>query len=504
MLNFDISFLYCIKMRLKPVNLCAMSKSKLKIIFTIVAILVLGTMLVSWINFSHTTLNHMFGMNKSVNPDVKEKYLNYCAGCHGENLQRFDQREWMTSGNDQIAFESIKFGKEEEGMPAFKETFSDDEIMALAKYIRKEVPKDHKKLKPAFLADQVIKTKKQNFTIDTIIAGLDVPWGMEFLPNGNMLISERSGTLYRLHEGELTEMQGLPDILPKGQGGLLDLRLHPEYESNGWFYFAYSEPSNEDPKAGNTAIMRARIEGNKLVDQEKIFDGKPDSRKSYHWGCKLQFDKDGYLWFGIGDRGRREVNPQTLENHNGKIHRIHDDGRIPKDNPFVENPDAMPSIYSYGHRNPQGTTMHPETGDIWITEHGPRGGDELNLIRPGVNYGWPVISYGINYDGTKFTDITHKEGMAQPIIQWTPSIAPCGTTFVTSDRYPGWKNNIMVGSLRFKYLERVELDGNEVVDQEKLLEGIGRVRNVEVGPDGFLYVAAEKPGFIVKLLPVNE
>ncbi len=481
-----------------------MSKSKLKKLLPFIAIFVLGTILVSWINFSHSKLNHTSEPVDGSGNDVREQYLKYCAGCHGENLQRFDKNEWMTAGNDQVAFESIKHGKEEEGMPAFAATFSDDEIMALAKFIRKEIPKDYQKLKPAFLSSQVIKSAKQNFTIDTVIDGLKIPWGMEFLPNGDMLISERSGILYRLHDGELTEMSGLPDILPKGQGGLLDLRLHPDYDENGWFYFAYSEPSEDNPRAGNTAIMRARIDGNKLIDQQKIFDGKPDSRKEYHWGCKLQFDKDGYLWFGIGDRGKREVNPQTLENHNGKIHRIHADGSIPKDNPFVDNPDAMPSIYSYGHRNPQGTTMHPETGDIWITEHGPRGGDELNLIRPGENYGWPVISYGINYNGTKFTDITHKEGMAQPVIQWTPSIAPCGMTFVTSDRYPGWKNNILIGSLRFKYLERVELDGNKVVEQEKLLEGIGRLRNVEVSPDGYIYVAVEQPGFIVKLLPVNE
>jgi glucose/arabinose dehydrogenase len=482
-----------------------MSKSKLKIVITVISVLVIGIMVVSWANFSFTTLNTMFKPQaKSVNPDVKDKYLNYCAGCHGENLERFSKREWMTAGNDQVAFKSIKFGKENEGMPAFEKTFTDEEIMALAKYIRQEVPKDYKKLKPAFQSDKVIQSKKQNFMIDTVVDGLDIPWGMVFLPDGDMLIAERSGILYRLHDGNLTEMEGLPDILPKGQGGLLDLRLHPNYEENGWFYFAYSDPSDDNRKKANTSIMRARIDGNKLIDQEKIFDGQPDTRKAFHWGCKLQFDKEGYLFFGIGDRGSRDEFPQKLDNHNGKIHRIYDDGRIPEDNPFVDTDKAMPSIYSYGHRNPQGTTMHPETGDIWVTEHGPRGGDELNLIRRGVNYGWPVISFGINYNGTKFTDITEKEGMEQPVLQWTPSIAPCGTTFVTSDRYPGWKNNILVGSLRFKYLERVELKNKKVVDQEKLLEGIGRVRNVEMGPDGFIYVAMEKPGFIIKLMPVND
>jgi len=326
---------------------------------------------------------------------------------------------------------------------------------------------------------------------------------MEFLPGGDMLISERDGILYRFNGKQLKVVTGLPPILAHGQGGLMDLKLHPDYEENGWLYFSFSEPSKDNPRQGCTSIMRAKLEGNMLVDKEVIFDGIPDSRRAHHWGCKLEFDKEGYLWFGIGDRGNRDANPQTLKNDAGKIHRIYDDGRIPEDNPFVNTPEARPSIYSYGHRNPQGTAMHPETGEIWETEHGPKGGDELNLIEPGKNYGWPVISYGINYNGTKFTDLTEKEGMEQPVIQWTPSIAPCGMTFVSGDRYPGWKNNILIGSLSFKYLERVELTGDKVTGQERLLENIGRVRNVVMSPDGFIYVAVEWPGIILKLLPVN-
>lgn len=435
--------------------------------------------------------------------DVRENYLNYCAGCHGENLEKFDKSDWMYGDNDEAAFNSIKFGREDIGMPGFEATFTDKEIKALAQYVRSAVPEETVSGGAALAAERVVKSKKQNFIIDTVVTGLEVPWGMEFLPDGDMLIAERAGILYRFSNGKKSVITGLPPILAKGQGGLMDLRLHPEYEENGWLYFSYSQPSKDDPREGCTAVMRARLSGNMLVDQEVIFDGTPDSNKGQHWGCKLQFDMEGYLWFGIGDRGNRDENPQSLENHAGKIHRIHDDGSIPEDNPFVDTPGAMASIYSYGHRNPQGTTMHPETGEIWESEHGPRGGDELNLIEKGKNYGWPVISYGINYNGTKFTDITHKAGMEQPVIYWDPSIAPCGMTFVDSDRYPGWKNDIMIGSLRFKYLERVELDGNEVVDQEKLLEDIGRVRNVEMSPDGFIYVAMETPGFIVKLLPVN-
>jgi aldose sugar dehydrogenase len=261
----------------------------------------------------------------------------------------------------------------------------------------------------------------------------------------------------------------------------------------------------EDGKTlGNTSIIRVRLNNNELIDTEKIFTGFPRTQRAHHFGCKLEFDKNGYLFFGIGDRGQHFDFPQKLDNHNGKIHRIHDDGRIPSDNPFVNTAGAMPSIYSYGHRNPQGTAMHPVTGRIWESEHGPKGGDELNLIEPGKNYGWPVISYGINYDGSILTELNEKEGMEQPITYWDPSIAPCGMIFVTGDRYPAWKNNIMIGSLRFKYLERVVLSGDRVIFQEKLIEGIGRVRNVKMGPDGYIYVAIETPGKIVRLIPVEK
>ena len=443
------------------------------------------------------------GNSSRVKQDVRDNYLNYCAGCHGENLEKFNKSQWMYGDSEKGAINSIKFGRPDIGMPSFESTFSDKEIKDLASYVRSAAGQAGSESKSALNGEHIIKSDRQNFIIDTVISGLEIPWGMEFLPNGDMLISERSGILYRFSNGKLEEISGLPDILVKGQGGLLDLRLHPDYENNAWLYFSYSQPSEDDPKKGCTAIMRARLSDNTLVDQEVIFEAGPDTNKGQHWGCKLQFDKKNYLWFGVGDRGNRDENPQSLENHCGKIHRIHDDGSIPDDNPFLDQIDAIPSIYSYGHRNPQGTSMHPETGEIWVSEHGPKGGDELNLIQPGLNYGWPVISYGINYNGTKFTEITEKEGMEQPVLYWVPSIAPCGMTFVDSDRYQGWKNNVLIGSLRFKYLERVELDGHKVVGQEKLLEEIGRVRNVEVSPDGFIYVAMENPGFIVKLLPVN-
>jgi glucose/arabinose dehydrogenase len=430
-------------------------------------------------------------------------YQNFCAGCHGVNLERFALKPWMEEEGIQLAFESIKFGLEDLGMPAFEKTFSDTEIEGLAKYIKNEVPKDN--LKPAITIEGIVTSEEYKFAIDTVVTGLIVPWGLAFLPNGDLLISERAGTLHRFSDGQLSApIEGLPPIMAVGQGGLLDLALHPDYSSNGWIYIAYSALNTESTnRIGNTSIMRAKIDGNKLIDQQVIFEGTPHTSRLHHFGCKLAFDNQGHLFFGIGDRGQRDDFPQTLDNHNGKIHRIMDDGTIPSDNPFVNTPNALPSIYSYGHRNPQGTCIHPVTGEIWISEHGPKGGDELNLVEPGLNYGWPVISYGINYNGTIFTEHTHMEGMEQPIFEWTPSIAPCGMAFVTGDRFKKWENNLLVGSLSFKYLERVVLDGHSVTHREKLLEGIGRVRNVVMSPDGYVYVAIETPGVILRLIPVE-
>jgi glucose/arabinose dehydrogenase len=305
-------------------------------------------------------------------------------------------------------------------------------------------------------------------------------------------------------EKELIEISGLPPIRVSGQGGLMELKLHPKYKENGWIYISYSYIDEQNKNAGNTAIIRAKLEGNALTNIEHIYKGYPAVTTSHHFGNRIEFDNEGYMYFSIGDRGRRDEFPQSLNNSNGKIHRLFDDGRIPPDNPFVHVKGAIKSIYSYGHRNPQGLSMHPVTGEIWESEHGPKGGDEINLIQKGQNYGWPVISYGINYDGTIFTNDTAKEGMMQPIHYYVPSIAPCGQTFVTSERYKGWENNLLIGSLRFKYLERVVIEDNKVVEQERLLEGIGRVRNVRVSPDGYIYVAIEQPGKILKIIPVED
>jgi glucose/arabinose dehydrogenase len=246
--------------------------------------------------------------------------------------------------------------------------------------------------------------------------------------------------------------------------------------------------------------MRAKLVDNELVENQLLYKAGPNSKKGQHFGSRLAFDDQGYLYFSIGDRGNRDENPQDITRDCGKIYRIHDDGRIPKDNPFVNESNAKKAIYSYGHRNPQGMIKHPETGEIWTNEHGPQGGDEINIVKAGKNYGWPVISYGINYSGTTFTEITEKPGMEQPLFYWVPSIAPIGMTIVSSDMYPEWKGNVLVGSLKFQYLEKLKLKDGIVVKREKLLEGMGRVRSVKEGPDGFIYVGIESLG-IVKIIP---
>lgn len=340
---------------------------------------------------------------------------------------------------------------------------------------------------------------KVNYVTEVVVPELDIPWGMAFLPDGSMLITEKSGTLIHFKDDKKTTIEGLPEVYVRGQGGLMDIELHPDYKTNGWIYFSYGSAEGEED-GGNTAIIRAKLKGNTITNVEHLYKGVPNTKKGQHWGSRLEFDNKGYLYFSIGDRGNRDVNPQDITRDGGKIYRLNADGSIPEDNPFTENKEAKQAIFSYGHRNPQGMVLHPKTGKIWVNEHGPKGGDEINVVEKGKNYGWPVISYGINYSGTKFTEITEKEGMEQPLFYWVPSIAPSGMTFATSSNYPDWEGSVLVGSLKFQYLERLVLENNKVVKREKLFEGLGRFRDIKQAPDGYLYAAVEGLG-IVKIVP---
>jgi len=433
-------------------------------------------------------------------PSAKDNFLKYCAGCHGQKMERFAGNTWEAFKAGKDLTPVIKSGLPVFGMPSFEKAFTQAEMKAISDYILDM--KDKKEIPVATKYPAVIRSKHQAFKIDTVARGLDVPWGIAFLPDGDLLVTERSGQLFRFGGGKLKAIiSGVPEVFAQGQGGLLDIVLHPKYQQNGWIYISYSK-KGPGGVGSNTAIFRAKLRNNQLVDQQEIFKAMPNPTTAHHYGCRMVFDDQGYLYFGVGERGESS-NAQTLTNDCGKIHRIFDDGRIPPDNPFVNTPGARPSIYSYGHRNPQGIDIHPVSRRIYNNEHGPRGGDEINLVGKGNNYGWPVITFGINYDGTIITKETAKAGMEQPVFQWTPSIGPSSLKFVVGDRYPGWKGDILSGSLSFRYLERVHLEGDKVTEQEKLLENAGRVRDVTIGPDGYIYVAVESPGIIVKLVPVN-
>lgn len=338
-----------------------------------------------------------------------------------------------------------------------------------------------------------------NYTTEIVVPDLNIPWGMDFLPDGSILITEKAGELIHFKNGIKTSISGLPDIYVRGQGGLLDIKIHPDYENNGWIYMTYASAEG-DGDGGNTALMRGKIFNNTFVEQQILYKATPNTKKGQHFGSRIAFDNHGYLYFSIGERGNRDQNPQDIKRDCGKIYRLHDDGSVPKDNPFVNSPNAKTAIFSYGHRNPQGMVKNPKTGSIWAHEHGPKGGDEINIISKGKNYGWPVISYGVNYSGTAFTEITEKEGMEQPVFHWTPSIAPSGMAFVTSNKYPDWQDSNLVGSLKFQYLERLVFKNNKVVKREVLFKDLGRVRNVIQAPNGYIYVAIEGTG-IVKIIP---
>ena len=350
---------------------------------------------------------------------------------------------------------------------------------------------------------QIVKSQKQSFRPVMVAGGLEHPWSLAFLPDGRMLVTERPGRLRVIADGRLQAepVSGVPEVVANGQGGLLDVVLHPDYAGNGWLYLSFSSPGL---RGAHTAVARARLDGNRLVDLEILFKANNVAGGGVHFGSRLAFGGDGKLYITVGERGDSD-RAQELDSHNGTTVRLNDDGTVPGDNPFLNTAGAMPETYSYGHRNAQGIARHPVSGDIWLNEHGPKGGDEINIVSAGVNYGWPVITYGRSYAGFSIGEGSAKPGMAQPILHWTPSIAPSGMAFYTGDKFPAWRGNLFVGSLKFRHLVRVELDGERVVAQERLLENaFGRVRDVRQGPDGLLYLLTdEDEGALIRLEPVN-
>ena len=356
---------------------------------------------------------------------------------------------------------------------------------------------------PAAPAD-AFESEEHAFAVVEVASGLDHPWGLAFLPDGRLLVTERPGRLRTVTAGRLDPepVAGVPRVHASGQGGLLDIALHPDFQENGWVYLSYAGGSWR--RAG-TEVARGRLRGRRLEDVEVLFRALPKSSGGRHFGSRLRFAPDGHLFVSLGDRGER-YRAQNPADHAGSIVRIRDDGGVPSDNPFVGVDGARPEIFTIGNRNVQGLAFHPETGVLFAHEHGPRGGDELNVVRAGVNYGWPVISYGREYrSGAPVGEGTRREGMAQPAHQWTPSIAPSGLTVYEGDRFPGWRGNLFVGALKFQLLARLVLDGDRVVHEERLLEGrYGRIRDVRTGPDGLLYLLTDAPaphGALLRLEP---
>ena len=356
---------------------------------------------------------------------------------------------------------------------------------------------------------------RHDFRVDTV-ALFDHPWSIAWLPTGEMLVTERPGRLRIVRGGKLDPdpVAGVPEVFrERGQGGLMDVLPHPDFAANHLIYLSYAKPSPDD-SLGADAIARGRLEGNRLVDVRDIYVSRSFLARNNHFSGRMAFDTAGYLYLAIGDRQAAPAllatHPaQDLTNDIGTVVRVHDDGRIPTDNPFVGRADVPPAIWSWGHRNSQGMTVHPETGELWETEHGPRGGDELNLVRKGANYGWPVVSHGIDYDGKPFTAETERAGMESPRWVWIPSIAPSGLVFYTGDRFPWWTGSLFVGGLQGEVLMRLTLSGHRVINQEPLLLGvIGRMRDVRQGPDGLIYIAvdpdsnASPPTPVVRLVPV--
>ena len=345
------------------------------------------------------------------------------------------------------------------------------------------------------------QTEKMIIKVDTLHRGFQNPWGMTWINAETLLVTEKKGEVLIFKKDSFSgqKVTGLPAFYTSGQSGLLDIAIHPNYAQNGWIYIAYGKPVGD---GGATTIARFKLSGTAITSFEELIVTTPEWKGGTHYGSRIVFDNQNHLYFSNGERGSQD-NAQNLKNSHGKIHRIHDDGRIPADNPFVNTAGAIPSIWTYGNRNPQGLFFDKASNRLWEVEHGPRGGDELNLLEKGKNYGWPVITYGINYNGTPITDITEKEGMEQPVKYWTPSIATCGMTLVTSDRYPAWKGNFLVAALAGTHIARVEMNGTKPVGEEKLLPGIGRVRQVAQSPDGYVYAITEGTGLLIKLVPSN-
>ena len=441
-------------------------------------------------------------------PDGETLYQQSCASCHGPALQGGNAQSlvdgvWQFGASRGYIYRNIEFGLPNLGMPSYKDSLSREQIQAIVDFLE-EAERNANPQKPPLPRE--LETLDYKINVEIIAEDLDIPWSIAFIDNKTMLVTERPGPLRIIENGNLhpEPIRNTPAVIPEGQGGMLDVAVDPDYDKNGWIYLAYSHrapiETENDTVPAMTRIVRGKIKEYTWTDQQVIFEAPSETYLStrYHYGCRIVFDDQGYLYFGIGDRGRQNM-AQDLSVPNGKIFRVHKDGRLPEDNPFVNKEQAMKAIFALGIRNPQGLAVHPATDQLWETEHGPLGGDEVNLILPGINYGWPEITYGKNYSGTLITEFRAKPGMAQPVYYWRPSIAVCGMDFVTGSQFPLWENYLLVTALKYEEVRLLDIQEARVMHDEVILKNHGRVRDIACGPDGAIYPVLNNPGVVLKL-----
>jgi glucose/arabinose dehydrogenase len=440
-------------------------------------------------------------------------YAQYCSGCHGPDLRGgvgrslVDMR-WQQTTDDAAIVAAIAHGRPGTAMTAFADVLDEQQIRQLVIWLREQGVAAQDKPEVIVNPDgHVVRSEQQTVRMEVVAKDLETPWGLAFLPDGRLLVTERPGRLRVVEKGRLLPpVEGVPPVWTAQDGGLFDVEVHPDYRRNGWIYLSFADPGPE--KTSMTEIVRGRLEDNRWVDQKVIYKAPPELYfpTNIHYGSRFAFDKTGHLFYTIGERGHPE-DAQDLTKPNGKIHRVNDDGTVPNDNPFASRPGALGSIWSYGHRNPQGLAFDG-SGTLWESEHGPRGGDELNLVQPGHNYGWAVVSFGQQPGVAK----TEQGGMDAPVVYWTPTIAPSGMAFATA-KYPGWKGDLFVASLGGQQLRRLKIEKGKVTHQEVVLKEFGRVRDVIVGPDGLFYVALSLPGtrlsdttagVVVRMVPIDK
>jgi len=446
---------------------------------------------------------------------IEDIYKVTCSACHGANFEgglggSLVDGAWKYGGSDEEIAHSIAKGKPELGMVPWESVLTPEQIRTMVVFLREKERQEKNRTAtlPKPEPGKITTTKRHSYRLETVTEGLRNPWGLAFLPDGRMLVTEKSGPLRIVEkDGKLNPepVADTPAVIEHGQGGMMDVALHPDYVKNGWIYLAFADGWWDAEKKPQTltAVVRGRIKDNRWVDQEWIYKADPKfyTGAGVHFGSRIVFDR-GFLYFVVGERGG-QMEAQDVKRPNGKIFRLNDDGSVPADNPFVNTDGAEEGIWSYGHRNPQGLALDPRTHSLYATEHGPRGGDEFNIILKGRNYGWPVITHGMNYNGTAITPHTAKEGMEQPLTYWVPSIAACGLAYYDGGKFPEWRHDFFAGGLGGQVVDRIRVADGKVVEQEVVVQGIGRIRAVVNGTDGLLYLITNAPDRIVRIAPAE-